>query len=189
MSDYANDLVNYRIGPARLTQFRHQDRLSHKKTQLLSFFQITPTTSIRLMESAMITSRVGRLLAKRIWVIMLGMFIWILPWWNLGHLTQLIRLQMTGRYSQKLFHRKGLNMAHVDIKQNLVTRDTVATSWSRSASNCESNIKLSTIFNLNFQHMKQSNWIDVNTTLLFFEQTFLNIPIDSFVLMRIRQVF
>lgn len=29
----------------------------------------------------------------------------------------------------------------------------------------------------------------MNTTLLFFEQTFLNIPIDSFVLMRIRQVF
>jgi len=42
---------------------------------------------------------------------------------------------------------------------------------------------------LNFQQLKQSNWIDVNTTLLFFEQTFLNIPIDSFALMRIRKVF
>ena len=36
MSEYANDLVNYRIGPARLTQFRHQDRASHK-IHLLSF--------------------------------------------------------------------------------------------------------------------------------------------------------
>ena len=42
---------------------------------------------------------------------------------------------------------------------------------------------------MNFQQLKQSNWIDVNTTLLFFEQTFLNIPIDSFALMRIRKVF
>ena len=49
-------------------------------------------------------------------------------------------------------------------------------------------IKLA-IFIFVFQQLKQSNWIDVNTTLLFFEQTFLNIPIDSFVLMRIRQVF
>ena len=27
MTDYAKDLVNYRIGPARLTQFRHQARI------------------------------------------------------------------------------------------------------------------------------------------------------------------
>ena len=66
MSEYANDLVNYRIGPARLTQFRHQDRASRNKTHLLSFFQITHTTFIRLMVSAMITGRVGRSLLTRI---------------------------------------------------------------------------------------------------------------------------
>ena len=39
------------------------------------------------------------------------------------------------------------------------------------------------------KQLKQANWIDANTTLLFFEQTFLNIPIDSFVLLRIREVY
>ena len=129
MSDYAHDLVNYRIGPARLTQFRHQDRVYNHKMQTF----ITKTSLLRKTVSAMIISKVGKSSMRRIWVIMLEKFIWTRHWWSLGLIIRLMWLQMTGSFSQRLFRWRGQNMVRVDTKQNWDTQDIVAILWSRSA--------------------------------------------------------
>ena len=35
------------------------------------------------------------------------------------------------------------------------------------------------------QYLKSNNWLDENSTVLFFEQTFINIPVNTFVMLRV----
>ena len=35
------------------------------------------------------------------------------------------------------------------------------------------------------EYLKSNNWLDENSTVLFFEQTFINIPVNTFVMLRV----